>query len=406
MGEDDHAAISVIDERLSFITVSDEFVESPSVRYYTIDGNPLFPSGASVTLEDIHRFISLTLDILNSQSDPVICYCGQSRDLLIRTVLLLSSFRLIELSLTPEEALAPFYPFRLLLGETSAPTAQSVAGRLLALDRGCHSGWFDPKTFDCTTWKSEYFQVFIPNKIIGVKFSSDTPPSEFAPVVEQFSLFKICGSKEDEGFVSSLGLSFTGLDFGSAEDPPRCLIPEFLDIIAQDHKIAIHITRETSSKIGILIACSLILQSGFELVDAVAWLSHCGLEPLSALNLVFLRKRANTLKKHNRWASRRLKKVEAHVVESQLQGPVVKRRRLVDQRPDPLFLITGRGGGRLGLMGPASQSMLYKAPATPLVAPKIPGSGRMISGTQSLLMPGFGLSSDLLREYQEELHKK
>jgi hypothetical protein len=407
MGEDvDHAAVSVIDGRLSFMAAPDGFARSPSVHYYTIDDQPGYALGDLSTLSDIHRFVSYTIEILNGHADPVMCYCGQTRDHLIRSVFLLCSFRLMELHLTPDDAIAPFTPFRLLLGETSTPSARTIGVRLIALDRAVQTGWFDPNTFSLDLWQTPYFTVCVPNRLITLKFTPETVPPEFLNAIQPLSITKISGKADEEPFVTALNLGFAALDFGDTEqEPPRCLIPQVLDIIAQEQMIAMHTTPQTADKIGILIACSLVLQSGFDLADAVAWMGLCGMPLTSPLSLSCLKKRVTTLKKHNRWAPKRLKKGAPHVVESQLNGPVVKSRRVAEQKLDPLYVLNGRQEGLSAFVAP-SQSMLCKGPRRAAgMAAAVPAVGKM-NVAQSVNLGKITLAPDMLRQFQSEFSKK
>jgi hypothetical protein len=248
--------------------------------------------------------------------------------------------------------------------------------------------------------------VCIPGRIIQLKFGPETPSADFLSSLQRLSIAKICGNVDDDAFVTGLNLAFTALDLGDEEEAPRCVFPLFLDTLAADPMIAVHVTPRTSNKLGVLIGCSLTLQSGFELPDAVAWLGLCGMPLTCPLSLSHLKKRTAALKKHNRWAPRRLKKVEPHVIESHLTGPVAKSRRVADQRLDPLYVLNGRGEG-LAAFGSPSQSMMVQAPrgkgsSLPAVLPPV---GK-VNAAQSVNLGKLALAPDMLRQFQAELGKK
>jgi hypothetical protein len=311
----------------------------------------------------------------------------------------------MELHLTPDDAIAPFTPFRLLLGETSTPSARTIGMRLIALDRAVQTGWFDPNTFDLNQWHTDSFSICIPSRILTLKFSSETVSADFLNAIQPLSITKICGKADDEPFVTSLNLTFIPLDLGDTEEPPRCVIPQFLDIIAQDQMIAVHVTPQTADKLGILIGCSLVLQSGFDLPDAVAWLGLAGMPLTSPLSLSLLKKRIGPLKKHNRWAPRRLKKTEPHVVESHLAGPVMKSRRVSEQKLDPLYVLNGQREGLSAFVAP-SQSMLCTGPRRNASLPAaVPPIGRT-NAAQSVNLGKITLAPDVLRQFQAEFGKK
>jgi cell division cycle 14 len=238
---------------------------------FSIDKNsdfqytPFFGDFGPPSILMIHRFNSMVDTLFVTHPDPVYYHCSSQPNRLANGVMFISAFLMMNLQITPAEAIRPFSEFtgNLKTYRDASPLPQSHTLRIItcleALAKAQRLGWYNPLTFDAADWlKYEAVPAgdmnwIIPGKILA--FATPYPtniiqgswrvatPRDLVPVFLAkgiTAIVRLCEPFYSERVFTKAGFHFYHLVFDDGSTPPISIREDFLRLCESDEVLAVH----------------------------------------------------------------------------------------------------------------------------------------------------------------------
>ncbi|OHT12305.1 hypothetical protein TRFO_17883 [Tritrichomonas foetus] len=264
--------IELIPSRLYFSVTNIRPHSTPKIRYFSIDNDPdfqyqpFFSDFGPLTLLHVHRFYTLVSNNLRIKKETKYHFVTTSNpNNVANAVYMASTFRMIYLNISPEEALTPFVsivstlkPYR---DASSFPSTYdlSVLSCLQGLKRAMSLGWYNPYDFDAIEWEENEIVAngdmnwLIPNKLLA--FASPHDKREIQPgwfvatpsdLITKFHdmginhVVRLSKKFYDEKVFINNSINHSELFFPDGTIPPLDILKKFLKIIEGPDVVALH----------------------------------------------------------------------------------------------------------------------------------------------------------------------
>lgn len=240
--------------------------------YFSVDSNPEFQylpfyyDFGPPSLLQIHKFYNLVNTLIKSHPKQIIHYlCSTHPNHIANGVLFISSYRMIALQLSPDDAYAPcahlssiLKPFR---DASTMPCLYdlTVISCLRGLHHAMYLGWFDVNTFRSDEWnKNEQVQNgdmnwIIPNKMLAFATPYNNKvlpggwtvatPDDLVPTFKKLGItliIRLCEKFYNEKVFTKAGFKHNELYFLDGSNPPVNIREKFLEFAENDNIIALH----------------------------------------------------------------------------------------------------------------------------------------------------------------------
>jgi cell division cycle 14 len=246
----------VVDPKQCYVAIA----EDESFRY-----QPFFTDFGPLSLLSIHRFGVLMEKSLKLTTKIIHLHCPPHQIAVTNSVLLLSTFRMIHLDVSPEEAFRPFLVLMPMLrpyrDASPFPTTYdlTIPGCLHGLHRAMSFRWYDPDQFDSETWAHDEIVAngdmnwLVPNKLLA--FASPynknqifegwtvSTPRDLVPKFQKMGITKVirlCKSMYDASEFTKAGIKHTELYFDDGTVPSPSICQNFLKIVEGPDIVALH----------------------------------------------------------------------------------------------------------------------------------------------------------------------
>ena len=264
--------IEIIPDKVFFSIVSLPPKQAANVFYFSVDTRPdfqylpFFSDFGPPSLLLLHRFHQLILKLMKTHQGKIIHYtCSSHPNHMANGVMFISSFRMIYLKMTAEDAFQPcqhlavsLKPYRdasMLPCNYDLTVISCLKGLHLAMSLG----WYNPKKFNAVDWE-KYEQVekgdmnwIIPGKLLAfaTPYKSNrlqggyrvATPDDVIPVFKKLGIthiVRLCEPFYNEQLFIKQGFKHTELYFLDGSTPPTNLREKFLKIVEGDDVVALH----------------------------------------------------------------------------------------------------------------------------------------------------------------------
>ena len=226
---------------------------------------PFFSDFGPLSLVQIHRFIKLINNLLETHPEKIQFYCSNQGQFISNAVLLISSFKMIKFKLTPEESFSTFAhltphlkPYR---DASSFPSTYdlTVFSCLKGLYKANLLKWYDYENFpEEETAKFEQVENgdmnwIIPKKLLAFASPYETniirggwkvcTPEDLLPIFHNFKIshvVRLCQKFYDENIFKLDGIKHSELYFIDGSVPPKDILINWLKIIESEEIVALH----------------------------------------------------------------------------------------------------------------------------------------------------------------------
>ena len=300
----EYQQIEIIPGRLMFSVERKLPPDTKRIHYFTVEDDPQFEyqpfyyDFGPLSLLCIHRFKLLVDDLMDKTSGVLHFISSPDPDNVANSALLVTSYRMITLNLTPDQAYQPIAalgpklkPYR---DASTVPSTYdlTVISCLKGLRKGMDLGWYIPDDFDPEDWEF-YEQVengdmnwLIPGKLLAFATAYDNcnmrgwkvaTPQELVPVFKKKGItcvVRLCEKFYNERVLVDAGLDHVELYFTDGSTPPASIRDKFLTLIEGPAVVALH-CKAGLGRTGTLAGCHLIKNCGFTAHEAIAWIRIC-----------------------------------------------------------------------------------------------------------------------------------
>ncbi|OHT05058.1 hypothetical protein TRFO_06046 [Tritrichomonas foetus] len=264
--------IEIIPDKVYFLVIRLPPKSSSDEFCFSVDANqefqylPFFYDFGPPSLLQIHKFYHLVVSLMKSHSTKKIVYMTSSHaSHLSNGVLFITSFRMLFLKLSADEAYSPcnflsnsLKPYR---DASTLPCTYdlTVLSCLKGLQKAMELGWYNLETFNQEEWE-KYEQVengdmnwLIPGKLMAFATPYNTnilnggwrvaTPKDVLPIFKKYKInhvIRLCQKFYNEEVFKQGGLKHSELYFLDGTTPPMTIREKFLKIIESDDVVALH----------------------------------------------------------------------------------------------------------------------------------------------------------------------
>ena len=290
-------------KKLYFSIFKNKPKSNKDITYFSIENEPyfeyknFFDDFGPPSLLQIYSFNKMIEEYFKNNNNILHFYCSEKQNIISNSILLICTYRLIQLNLTAEESFKPFKslnlkPFR---DASTLPSTfnLTIYDCLKGLENAIKLNWFNYLNFNSELW--EYYEKIengdmnwlIPNKLLA--FASPynqnilpngykvVTPDDIIPIFKNFGINHIIRLNKpfynSNKFINS-NFNFTDLYFLDGSNPPLKILNKFLSIIESNDIIGLH-CKAGLGRTGTLAGCYIIKNFNFKPNEVIGWIRLC-----------------------------------------------------------------------------------------------------------------------------------
>lgn len=263
--------IEFIPGRIDFISTDDDLDDTGDNIFFSVDDEDIFKyrpinfDFGPPTLSVIYHFVQLIREHLDCyQSKITLCSYANPKSI-THNVFLMTSYRVVELKMEPEEAYEPFKPIeKSILSYVDATPENDpndyklpILSCLKGLSKAIKKGWFNVDRFDPDSYNffsrqiNGGFNWIIPGKLLGFPSPLDLEEatikrpaaSQYAEMFKQMNVkrvVRLCEVYYDKEEFLKRGIILNDKPFEDGSNPTISLVNDIVHVMNNKGTVAVH----------------------------------------------------------------------------------------------------------------------------------------------------------------------